>query len=721
MWRQILGLTLSGFVTLAVGCSNDPDGSSDESNPPGGEDAAMLDAGGDALSEDDASSDDADRDGTLDETDHDAGSTDTEPPEPDTTDAGSDGGDDAGGGNPDCVEGRDSDSDGLEDCDEIRMCTDPNDGDTDDDGLGDFEEIQNQTDPCKADTDSDGVPDDEEIDLGLDPNRASSYEHPEKRDRNRWFVGHCDEPDPESVAYHTNYEGNWTLALPPTFDHKRLEPNLSGQRSAAVYDDPALNVAGALFSIDAPSGQTSPLDPLDTNTGSIHNAIDGMTDIDDNLLSAEFTTHNNKPAASMEYVLSVPQDRSPRGVRDDLLVELAPFERSEVDLPNSAGTQYTEYRVIVTVMFRKHLNNDTTNLIALGVAPMDEYESDDKVEFRLDDLTNTTNIADSKDTHRSTCLLQKPPTEKPKAEFYWVLDQSGSMSQENSLVRSFSGEFAATLQNTQLDFRLGVTNMVPENHGRLYFGPGWHTAATTFSGEVEDRVIDCTGGGWNCDTVDEYGLQVATEGINHMWSPSASANEAFRSSSDVYTIFMTDEGTKSNESWETDDLRNQTTAFALTPHDEDLAANNPDCAIGGPEPTGNYQDVALATGGQWADLCSGDNSLTLFLEEIIKTANRESSPFNVGQTPISVSMRVFLDGDWVPRSTEDGFDYSQSSNTVAFFGNRRPTFDPPPDTQPDWFSLNFETFNSRCKDAISDENANTCEPADPEGDDSDAQ
>ncbi len=58
----------------------------------------------------------------------------------------------------------DSDADGLTDCEELLLGTDPHDADTDDDGLNDGAEVNLYgTDPLEADTDGDGLSDGNEI------------------------------------------------------------------------------------------------------------------------------------------------------------------------------------------------------------------------------------------------------------------------------------------------------------------------------------------------------------------------------------------------------------------------------------------------------------------------------------------------------------------------------------------------------------------------------
>ncbi len=74
------------------------------------------------------------------------------------------GGDDAGMGTPD-----DLDGDGVSNDDEIANGTDPNNPDTDGDGLTDGEELGLGTDPLDPDTDDDGVPDGIEEEIGSNP------------------------------------------------------------------------------------------------------------------------------------------------------------------------------------------------------------------------------------------------------------------------------------------------------------------------------------------------------------------------------------------------------------------------------------------------------------------------------------------------------------------------------------------------------------------------
>jgi hypothetical protein len=63
----------------------------------------------------------------------------------------------------------DPDGDGLDNCEEYSLGTNPNDPDTDRDGISDGDEVNDGTDPTSADSDGDGLTDLEEWDLGTNP------------------------------------------------------------------------------------------------------------------------------------------------------------------------------------------------------------------------------------------------------------------------------------------------------------------------------------------------------------------------------------------------------------------------------------------------------------------------------------------------------------------------------------------------------------------------
>jgi len=609
---------------------------------------------------------------------------------------------------PDCS--LDTDADGLNDCDEAELCTSPTDGDTDDDQLSDFEELQAGTDPCKADTDNDGATDSEELDLGLNPNKPSTFDDG-VLDGNRWRLTACAPPDdPEedftgTIDYYSSETGNFKMGLPPGFSNYRelTLVNTPAPVAAGVYGDSLTSVYGFILSKDAESGRTAPDQSLrDTVRPEILSLAGNDSD---NLIfgtnGGAFDTHDGKRAAIGRYLINTPVPKSASKVREELLLSLNAFQQSDVSgqgLPSTAGQTHSKFRIFVSVIFRSNNAGPSQALMSAAVAPASVYDSRNQVRFQMDDLTNTTNIAEEVDGNLVGCERFRPASDIPKAYFYWVLDQSGSMNTNNSDLASFGQSFINQVQRTQLDFALGVTNMDMRNDGRLY-NP-WTKNAQQFASDIQQGVISCTG--WNCSGGSEDGLESGMRGIQYMRGLTAQQPppvEAIDSGAALITIFFTDEP---DNSVAYDNVPEQkyidfytgpgkTTAFAIT--------GTQDCEQDGP----SYQNVALATGGKFASVCSGD--LTGILTDIIFAATGQATQYQLSETPVSASLSVFLNGDFVPRNRDSGFEYFAQDNSVAFFGSYRP--EPSgTDYSEDFVAVRYEYFIDRCKE--SGQGANNC-------------
>jgi len=690
-------LALALMVTSACGGGDDP------SNDAGGQmDGSIADAG------------DVQMDAAADTEGSDADEADAEPDvqedaapdvEPDVEPQGDVGEVDTG---PDCS--LDTDADGLNDCDEAELCTSPTDGDTDDDQLSDFEELQAGTDPCKADTDNDGATDSEELDLGLNPNKPSTFDDG-VLDGNRWRLTACAPPDdPEedftgTIDYYSSETGNFKMGLPPGFSNYRelTLVNTPAPVAAGVYGDSLTSVYGFILSKDAESGRTAPDQSLrDTVRPEILSLAGNDSD---NLIfgtnGGAFDTHDGKRAAIGRYLINTPVPKSASKVREELLLSLNAFQQSDVSgqgLPSTAGQTHSKFRIFVSVIFRSNNAGPSQALMSAAVAPASVYDSRNQVRFQMDDLTNTTNIAEEVDGNLVGCERFRPASDIPKAYFYWVLDQSGSMNTNNSDLASFGQSFINQVQRTQLDFALGVTNMDMRNDGRLY-NP-WTKNAQQFASDIQQGVISCTG--WNCSGGSEDGLESGMRGIQYMRGLTAQQPppvEAIDSGAALITIFFTDEP---DNSVAYDNVPEQkyidfytgpgkTTAFAIT--------GTQDCEQDGP----SYQNVALATGGKFASVCSGD--LTGILTDIIFAATGQATQYQLSETPVSASLSVFLNGDFVPRNRDSGFEYFAQDNSVAFFGSYRP--EPSgTDYSEDFVAVRYEYFIDRCKE--SGQGANNC-------------
>jgi len=580
----------------------------------------------------------------------------------------------------------DCDYDGLSNSDEASLGTDSCDNDTDGDGLGDLDELQASTDPLLADSDGDGLEDYLELYFGFNPTNPDTL-NDGILDGDRWVVHACDSPASEPVDYYLSSKGDWRLGLPPAFsNHSELAIATAlptDKLAASVFDDPANEVAGALLSNAPVASQQSPVDVL----LALRSRVASVGTIQQDNTSGEFDTHDFNKAAVSKFLIRTSTARTARAVRDSLLFGIAPFSSADVTgLPNAAGNNYQDFRVFLSVTYRRDAVNGNRILIALAIAPSTKFDTRDKVRFRMDDLTNTTNVSQAGDGERVRCTTFRAGEGNPEADFYWVLDQSGSMYDDYTRVKAVANQFYLSLQNTSLDYRLAVANMDIAYAGRPRANAGWFTDLPTFIAEI----VNIETGNYDC--CDEFGLESAKQGITWMRSSSAPQALRIRPNAQLIMIFMSDEEAQTIQN---NSLTSATGQQKMADFKVFFAANSIAFSIVNNEGEA-YRQVALATGGSFADLDAADISETI--EDIIYAATGLASAYVLPETPISSSLRVYKNSEWVPRSRENGFDYFANTNSIAFFGTYRPVpADPTVGRYGDDIAVNYQTFLDRTK------------------------
>ena len=591
----------------------------------------------------------------------------------------------------------DSDSDGLDDCDEAELCTDPNDGDTDGDGLSDKEEFAHGADPCDPDTDDDGVSDKREVERGLDPADESTYDDGVS-DGKRFIARACDDGEPRGLSLHTNGPGDWTMALPDApSNYTPLNVSLPSSRiQAAAFGLPSFEAFGFVTSTARRDTSRSPAEYVDRT---IRSRLETVGQVGFDRVSADFTTHDGKQASTASFNLSFASPRQVGELRRTLIVELGAFDRGAVrGWPGISGNSYEQFRVDLSVIDRRYGPESVSRLISAAIVPLDVYDSRPSARFWASDVTNTTHVGESQTQPTARCEWQKAPDQTPKVDLYWMLESTGSASQVNLLANDLAQDFATRLSNTTIDYRFGVSGMMKDNDGRLT-PAGWHKASTIFKNTILGRINYCTSTpDWGCEWAGvEYGLTMAMKGIKYMkdlyvTGPSPPADEKIRPQADLYTIFMTDaaaQGPKIQSAMTF--LPKHTTVFALTAHTDTGTYCSPETG----RPPTRYKKLALRTGGEFMDLCTGD--LREMMRRIVDRIAADHSNVTLPDTPISSSLRVYLDGEWVPRSRTSGYDYFPSQNKLVFFGNYRPSVHDNEIGAPPVLAIHYRTFRNRCK------------------------
>ena len=608
----------------------------------------------------------ADTDGDGLEDGREVDETMTDPTDEDTDDDGLFDGDEVEfGSDPTVV---DTDDDGLEDDTEFVEGTDPTEADTDGDGLSDEREVEDlETDPTVADTDGDGLEDDEEYAYGLDPLEADTAGDG-TQDGNRGFVQRCRAGMASSLNSYSEADGDYTVTLPDGYDYTSLAVTGSGN-AAGVFAGRSDRVAGFVYSVPQMRRSRSITEQLELLEARL---VDKWDRVVRGWVDTGYQTAGGDEAVSTRFEFSSSQgDEVTGAARDDSLFALAPFPSGDVSgRPPASGETSGSWRLYLTLVDRG------SRVVVLGALAAESTVGQNRdVRADLLEATETGMLGRAGVSNDLECAGIRPVDEVPEAEFYWVLDQSFGTETEVRDIEEAAPRLIPDLEAAQLDYRVGITNMDPVNEGRLAVGPGWFRGAPRFADEIEARVRNCS----SCSRDRVAGLRVAEEGLRYMkglGSEQPVSAERIRSEAKVFTFFLTEQPASGRADMQF--LMDNTTAYALTEFECGFFSGS----------DGRYRELARKSGGAHAKLC--DQNVERRLREFVLRAVARESHYQLEERPILSTLEVYVEGQRVPRSRTDGWQYDPRSNALVFFGDARP--EPRSTGDGDWVGLVYETY-----------------------------
>jgi len=342
-------------------------------------------------------------------------------------------------------------------------------------------------------------------------------------------------------------------------------------------------------------------------------------------------------------------------LRNRLLSSLSGKTQTELGALTVAAGARAEDTAIVNLMFKIVKNH---LFIAVAVTPGSKFKDNQPV---MTDLTNGSHLGLENDVLFYRCEKRTAPA--LRSDFIFVVDNSGSMIEEQATLVAASESMYAAFAASGLDFRLGVVN----TEGEVLRGKGFTRDLDQFKADVR---VGINGNG------DEQGLEFGLRAIRRARNPMVmeppslcpAADPAclhLRPGAGLVVVFVSDEESvnlKSVKDYALDYQAEKALAFAIV----------------GPRPIGctrvglgsanagtSYIDVATATGGSSGSICNPN--LLEVVEEVVIGALGTASQSSLAQRPISGSLAVKI-AQPVNRSRTMGFDYDPAGNTVLFFG-----------------------------------------------------
>lgn len=266
-------------------------------------------------------------------------------------------------------------------------------------------------------------------------------------------------------------------------------------------------------------------------------------------------------------------------------------------------------------------------------------------------------------------------------DILWVVDDSGSMTNERrTLVGNFN-RFVQELLALQVDFQMGVTSIVASDGGRLRGATKIITNLTTDPRRVFElnTTFPSSRSRW------EQGLRMTQLGLSSPNIDPGQPNAGFlRPNAALAIIVLTNED---DSSFGTTDHYARVFKALKGKGNENLVSFS---VIGGTIPNGcvppgetglygstadpaiRYAEVATKTGGIIGSIC--DASFEQTLVRIAQALNTLKRVFPLTLPPIINSITVTVAGVAVRQDPVNGWQYRTDTNSVVFLGN----YVPPP-------------------------------------------
>ncbi len=387
--------------------------------------------------------------------------------------------------------------------------------------------------------------------------------------------------------------------------------------------------------------------------------------------------------------------------------------------PASGATEQndTSFRVLIQATY----STTGAELVAVGVSRAENYAVN---QTTLTSLINGTSIVPAGST-----ILAKTDTftgaEDPKVDFVWVVDNSGSMKEEQTSVSNNAVTFFNLLNNKRLDFRLAVIATGSTGSNLNTLNPGgskaWELWGSSQDGSRWVYKTDNNAANRFKQNVDSVGLNGSGRESGIFFAERAlggapsgitpvSPTIVPRPGAKLIFVILSDEGDHyrcySGGSFTSDSnvpnhctggvgfnvennifTQNNYKVYAIIGlHDGSLSnpgnLGEPGRCDSNPSnssaPKANnvnnrdltYYNLANATGGSSASICNTD--YTTILDNIATQAAANSSSYVLTKIPIASTIVVKVNGSIVTQDATNGWQYNSSSNTIVFSGTAWP-------------------------------------------------
>lgn len=483
-------------------------------------------------------------------------------------------------------------------------------------------------------------------------------------------------------------EANWRIALEPATEVARASfPNASARETAFMLDlsDSFVEVAGFLVSRGgyAPSAAQE----LDLAQTAIRDLVTGMTVRASGSDITSLDGHDTIVGTTIELMTAGPTDAT--ALRNLIIPAILGRPASDVTFPDVGWQSGSDTRFVL-VMQTLHRAEDNQTFHMGAIARAFDYDNRARrTGLHADDLANGSALAESVNGEARECEDEEI-SQQAAADIIWVVDESGSTSDDRARIASNAAAFFEKALDLGLDFRMAVTDMNDTSEGvfatRNADGTGERWILPSEPADFAAAINDPSGPAAK-DASAEHGLTQMQAALTRHLPRSAEDPLMIRPDVKVAVIVVTDEkpdeveeaailteGNKQPTAEQTTALLALIEPISSMLLGEGVVAHliseplpfDAQCSGAGAEHAYGYYEVVAATGGQSGSICQLDLGSTL--DAMLDSIVADASPLQLEYVPISASISVTRDGEVVPRSRQLGWDYRASSNAIVFYG-----------------------------------------------------
>lgn len=273
------------------------------------------------------------------------------------------------------------------------------------------------------------------------------------------------------------------------------------------------------------------------------------------------------------------------------------------------------------------------------------------------------------DAARTDTYLQ---SERPTVDILFVVDNSGSMQQEQQNLATNFGQFIQFTTSLDIDYHIGVITTDTSENG-AFVAPFIANSGPATTPDPTTAFVQAVNVGTS-GSATEKGLETAVLALSE---PAISTTNAgfLRDHALLSVIYVTDEDDHSDGDvgdW-VDRL------LEVKGYDANAVLAS---AIAGDVPAGcsgdggsaqagkRYYDVVAGLGGVYASICTPDWAVTM--EQLGTGTFAALTRFELSRRPDTATLTVTVDGQPVPEDELNGWTFDPASNSVTFHGTSVP-------------------------------------------------